>query len=280
MEKTEFIYLREDSIKEDLLCPLCYQAFIEPVEHLPIGTGTCSQIYCKKCVESLSKCPHCRNEVKWKPVDNSPLSQKFLFKPLDELLVICPQCCNPTERGQLKIHLNACPKDCPNGCGAKISPNQQSHHNEQCPNKVAVISSPVLARSTGRYFFIYSEHNGMVLDIEGGSTTQGGKLILWPFHGGENQQFRFDDMGFITSVKSGLVLDVEGGAQQGHHIIQWPAHGGENQKWKLTKNGTITLEGKDLVIDINGGSKNQGTKLIAWPAHGNSNQRWKLITHM
>ena len=108
------------------------------------------------------------------------------------------------------------------------------------------------------YFFIVSEHNpNLVLDIEGGSANQGAKLITWTYHGGENQRFRwvsnlvalntesflnlsffcnrFNPQGFIVSAKSGLVLDVEGGPNQGAKIIQWPAHGGANQRWRLHK---------------------------------------------
>ncbi len=76
--------------------------------------------------------------------------------------------------------------------------------------------------SYGNFFYIVSDHNGMVLDIEHGSKDQGAKLILWPFNGGENQKWRFNEYGFITSVNSGHVLDVEGGAIQGRHLIQWP----------------------------------------------------------
>jgi hypothetical protein len=72
------------------------------------------------------------------------------------------------------------------------------------------------------YFFIVSEHNpNLCLDISGGSKDKGAKLITWDYHGGENQRFRFNDKGYITSVHSGLVLDVEGGVHQGNHIIQW-----------------------------------------------------------
>jgi hypothetical protein len=126
-----------------------------------------------------------------------------------------------------------------------------------------------------------SEHNpNLVLDINGGSKDQGAKLIVWDFKhsGNENQRFRINDQGFITSVHSGLVLDVEGGSKQGNHIIQWPAHGGENQRWRLHKDGTIRLEGHDLCIDIKGGSKDHGAELIAWPHNGGTNQKWRLFT--
>lgn len=71
-------------------------------------------------------------------------------------------------------------------------------------------------------FYIISEHNpNLVLDVEGASTAQGAKLIVWTFHGGANQQFTIDDHGSIKNVNSGLVLDVCDGPHKGNHIIQW-----------------------------------------------------------
>ena len=81
-KEIEFIYFEEDSINEDLLCGICTNPLIDPIEHNSIGKGGCSQIYCKKCIKDQQKCPHCRNEVFWKDVENTPQSQRFLFKPL------------------------------------------------------------------------------------------------------------------------------------------------------------------------------------------------------
>jgi len=120
-----------------------------------------------------------------------------------------------------------------------------------------------------------SEHApGLCLDIEGASTAQGAKLIIWRHHGGENQRFRFRDG--MLEAKSGLVLDVEGGVEQGHKVIQWTPHGGPNQRWQLHPDGTIRLESGALVLDIEGASRNEGTNVIGWPHNGGSNQRWRL----
>jgi hypothetical protein len=136
----------------------------------------------------------------------------------------------------------------------------------------------IIYETTGDYFFIVSEHNGMVLDIDHASKDDRAKLIVYPYHGGDNQKFKFTSQGYIQSIHSGKVLDVEEGCHQGHKIIQYSAHGGDNQKWKYHKDGTIRLEGHDLCIDIENGSREKNAHLIAWPHHGNSNQRWKLVT--
>jgi len=130
--------------------------------------------------------------------------------------------------------------------------------------------------SEPNHFFIVSEHNpDLVLDIENNSSSQGAKLIVWKYHGGNNQQFKFDD-GFIKSCKSGLVLDVENGLKEGANVIQWEKNGGPNQRWRFHKDGTIRAENSNLAIDIVGGSKNEGAKLCAWGVHGGSNQRWRI----
>ena len=80
-------------------------------------------------------------------------------------------------------------------------------------------------------------------------------MIVWPFHGNTNQQFKLDKNGLISAVNSELVLDVEGGCEKGRRVIQYGAHGGPNQRWRLHKDGTIRLEGYDLCLDIKGGSR-------------------------
>ena len=150
-----FEYAEEDSIPEDLLCEICSSPFEDPVEHPPVGAAACSQIYCRKCTLKQEKCPHCRHEVnQWTQVAITPSSQRFLYKPLQQLKVICPRCKNAVERGGLEAHLNDCglgkyffdwlaeqiSTDCPLGCGAKVSPKNQLSHDKVCPEMVFDVS--------------------------------------------------------------------------------------------------------------------------------------------
>ena len=109
MDKIEFIYFEEDLINGDLKCEICSNPFIDPIEHNSIGKGGCSQIYCKKCIKDQQKCPHCRNNVFWKDIEITPQSQRLLFKPLNNLKVICPICKNNYNRIELENHIFKCP---------------------------------------------------------------------------------------------------------------------------------------------------------------------------
>jgi len=120
----------------------------------------------------------------------------------------------------------------------------------------------------------------MVLDISSASKDDRARLIVHPYHGGENQRFKFEPNGTIRAVHSGKVLDVEDGMAQGHNIIQYTSHGGSNQRWAIHRDGTIRLDGQNLCIGIQGGSREKGANLIAWACNGQPDQKWRLATSM
>jgi len=55
-------------------------------------------------------------------------------------------------------------------------------------------------------FYIQSVHSGKYLDVEGGSSEEGAKVITWDFHGGTNQQWSYKN-GMIFSKANGCVID-------------------------------------------------------------------------
>jgi len=130
-----FKYVDESILNKDLLCSICECPYIEPTEHQCVGTGGCSQIYCKVHVKEFELCPHCRNKVIWHPVAITPLSQKFIFNPLNQLKVICKYCDNIYER--LEWYTHKCLVDCPLGCGGKIDRcDSNVHYNSTCKNTI------------------------------------------------------------------------------------------------------------------------------------------------
>jgi len=125
------------------------------------------------------------------------------------------------------------------------------------------------------WVYIMSQHNPQLcLDIYGGSPKAGTSLIVWTYHGGDNQKFRFHQG--MLHCKNGQVVDIEGGIIKGNKLIQWPAHGGANQKWKY-QNGLIVLENNALCFNIFQAQKKEGTQVIAWTLTGDSNQKWSLV---
>jgi alpha-L-fucosidase len=73
-------------------------------------------------------------------------------------------------------------------------------------------------------------HNGLVIDIRGGS---GSDIHLWTYEAKTHQQWKWDGA-HIISLLNGQVLDVKGGSQkQGVEVLLWPNNGGKNQEWEL-----------------------------------------------
>ena len=132
-----------------------------------------------------------------------------------------------------------------------------------------------------------------LLDVYGGSTDNGAKVIQWTAHYGDNQKWTlkpvpaakdYSGTWFVRSVNSSLVMDIYGGGTaQGVNIIQWPqkATGNANQQWIFTDLGNgyyqVTSVLSGMSLDVYGGSTDAGANIIQWPYHGGTNQQWKVL---
>ncbi len=132
---------------------------------------------------------------------------------------------------------------------------------------------------------VQNRKSGLLLDVNGGSTSTGATVIQWPDNGGTNQQWRIVSAGgdtfSIVNVKSGLLLDVNGGSsQEGASVIQWTSNGGANQRWRIIDIGggfyDIVNVNSGLLLDVNGGSTSNGASVIQWSDNNGANQQWKI----
>ena len=123
------------------------------------------------------------------------------------------------------------------------------------------------------YFFIESKHNGLVLDIEGG--TKGANIITWQKNNGPNQLWEWREDMLIS--KTGYVLDIKGGCRNaGTSIIAWNQTGEANQRWKLEGDQIISkLHG--FALDIKDQRHEAGVGVVLWEKNGRSNQAWKIV---
>lgn len=79
-------------------------------------------------------------------------------------------------------------------------------------------------------------HSGKCVDIDGPTTSDGGKMHQWTCYDLTSQRFTLEDAGNgerrLRSVYSGKCLDVEAwGTADGAKLIQWPCHSGANQRF-------------------------------------------------
>jgi hypothetical protein len=80
----------------------------------------------------------------------------------------------------------------------------------------------------------------LVMDVEGGSTGAGARVLAYAWHGGNNQRWRFSEASQghfqVQNVNSRLSLDLEGiSTAVGAKVIQYTWNGGLNQHWILSE---------------------------------------------
>ncbi|KAG1152858.1 hypothetical protein G6F37_004662 [Rhizopus arrhizus] len=138
----------------------------------------------------------------------------------------------------------------------------------------------------GRLFFIKSQFNGRVLDVEDGSTEDDANIIVYEqkYEDCLNQLWRYEN-GYFINAKSAKVLDIRGGEMQPEsQIIQYAQKMVEeaaNQRWAMDGEGYIFCEARpDLVLDIQGAEDDDCVPVILYERREgevSSNQRWELV---
>jgi hypothetical protein len=143
----------------------------------------------------------------------------------------------------------------------------------------------------GSTHYLTNVHSGLVMDVSGGSTAPGGRVIQWTNHGGANQQWTIsrtsDDAYTLRNVNSGLCLEVPGGsAAGGTQLDQGTCTAAASQQWAFDAVGDYTSAsdasyllvnlGSGLAADDYGNSTTAGTSVDQWLGNGGDNQTWTL----
>lgn len=138
----------------------------------------------------------------------------------------------------------------------------------------------------GTYYKMINRNSGKSVDVNGGSTNNGGNIIQWDYSGGNNQQWNCTALGSgyfsIKNRNSGKALDVNGGSTNaGTGIIQWDYSGGNNQQWQITDIGfgyyKIINKNSNQSLDVNAGATWNGGNIIQWYWNNGSNQQWQIV---
>src|ERR1700754_3238525 len=119
----------------------------------------------------------------------------------------------------------------------------------------------------------------LVLDVSGGSTANGARIIQWYGSFAGNQRWNLVEDGHgnqtIVNQKSGRCLTTDGVA--GHQLYQWTCNGSPLQVWSGSftdsfHSTTLTNPSSGLGMDVNGGSRWAGAAIIAWYQNNADNQ--------
>ncbi|HXF10240.1 MAG TPA: RICIN domain-containing protein, partial [Desulfuromonadaceae bacterium] len=134
-------------------------------------------------------------------------------------------------------------------------------------------------------YYLKNVNSGLAVNVSGASTTNGAKIIQWPYGGTDNAIWTFvaTSNGYyqIKSVNSGSDIAVQNAATtNGAKLIQWTFGGGRNDQWKPVQNadGSYSFFNlkSGLVMEVPGNSTAQGTQLDQWGSNGGANQAFTL----
>lgn len=142
-----------------------------------------------------------------------------------------------------------------------------------------------LTNLAGNYY-LQNRHSGQYMDISGGATADGAKLLQWPYNGQTNQQFELVHLGNgtykITAKHSNRSLDVEGvSTADGAKIQQWGYGGGANQQFTALDagDGFIKLRAvhSGKIVEVGGWSTTAGGNVQQWTDNNQASGHWKLV---
>ncbi|KAI9028130.1 ricin B lectin domain-containing protein [Phycomyces nitens] len=138
------------------------------------------------------------------------------------------------------------------------------------------------------YFYIQSRNSGKVVDVDGASIKNDGKILIWsPKHDSDrDNQLWYYQEGFIINKHSGKCLDIRGGPIVEHALIcQYDRKlvaDAQNQQWGYRDGYIYVLSEPHMVLDVKGNYQTDGTRLVLSHKkfaldNANVNQLWDLI---
>jgi len=135
------------------------------------------------------------------------------------------------------------------------------------------------AVSAGTYY-IRNVHTGTALDLAGGSSEDGTRVIGYSAGTGNNQQWILEGGFQGYTIKNG-----QSGTYASYQNHETPADGilltGNNNKveWDVKQADQgyqIFLAGTNLVLDLASGDASDGAKICLWTNKGENNQKWNF----
>lgn len=125
------------------------------------------------------------------------------------------------------------------------------------------------------YFVIQGKAADKVLDV-----SHNLDIIIWNYHGGDNQLWFWDKDSLRSKEYPDKVLDlhISNFRKDGWgKVYLLTYHGGNNQKWKIDGDNIIS-NFDSLYLDVKEESTNNGASVGGYPSTGNANQQWIITT--
>ena len=131
---------------------------------------------------------------------------------------------------------------------------------------------------------------GKVLDVKGGSSSNGTNVQVYERNNSSAQKFIFEPTELVKTATYvfhsgaiyGQVIDLNNAStQDGATVTTWTSNNGGNQKWNLSGNGDgtyrISNAANGKVLDVSGGTVSDGARVVQYSWHNGLNQKWYVV---
>ncbi|MDO4752847.1 MAG: RICIN domain-containing protein [Candidatus Saccharibacteria bacterium] len=139
----------------------------------------------------------------------------------------------------------------------------------------------------GEYIIQSTLKEGMVMDVAGGSSSDGANLQLFSSNGSIAQKWLIVDNGdgtyMVKNAATGKVLDVAGGRRKnGTNVQTFTSNDSCAQKWAITRdtNGAYTFYSvcSGRVLDVMNGWSSDWTNIQIYEPNNTASQKWNLLS--
>ncbi|MEV5495402.1 RICIN domain-containing protein [Nonomuraea fuscirosea] len=132
------------------------------------------------------------------------------------------------------------------------------------------------------YYRITARGSGKVMDVVGASTANNAEVKQYPWNGGGNQRWQFQDTGGgyyrLVNQTSGKCLDVASASTaDGANVIQYTCGGGANQQWQWVATGgyfQLRARHSGKCLDVVNASTADGADIQQYACGAGTNQQW------
>ena len=105
------------------------------------------------------------------------------------------------------------------------------------------VATGTITGTAPTYYRLTNRNSGKVADVAGQATADGSRVKQYPWNGGNNQQWEFQDAGGgyfrIVGRQSGKCLDVvSASTADGAQVAIWSCNGGQNQQFQWVATGS------------------------------------------
>jgi hypothetical protein len=132
------------------------------------------------------------------------------------------------------------------------------------------------------YYRVTARHSGKVMDVVSNSTANSAEVKQYPWNGGGNQKWEFQDAGGgyvrLVNQNSGKCLDVASASTaDGANVIQYTCGSGTNQQWQWVATGSyfqLQARHSGKCLDVVNANTADGADIQQYACGSGTNQQW------